>query len=175
MLYEESRPIGGSPRSFLLRLAGRPWKRWKLWATRGAPTRQHCSPPIAILSGMRLDEERLGTLRRWGEALIHADSEERAAAGRAILMLLEEIDQLQAELGRTHQELSQLAAASSDETKEALEEPASTLQERVYRVLRRDSGSGSRGEPLEEVESHPDGDEMTTSARSWIEGLRRQE
>lgn len=123
---------------------------------------------------MRLDEERLETLRRWGHGLMQAESEERAAAGRAILMLLEEIHRLQIELRRTQQELSQSVASSSNENVEVLEEPVSTLQERVHRMLRRDSGAASRAEPSEEAEPRPDPD-ATLAARSWIEGLRRHE
>jgi hypothetical protein len=47
---------------------------------------------------MRLDEERLEALRSWGERLGQASGEEHAAIGRAILMLVEEIDRLHIEL-----------------------------------------------------------------------------
>ena len=42
------------------------------------------------LGRMRLDEDKLEALRRWGRGLQQAGSEESAAAGRAILMLIAE-------------------------------------------------------------------------------------
>jgi hypothetical protein len=48
--------------------------------------------------GTRLDAEKLETLRRWGEGLREVGSEELAAAGRAILLLLDEIDRLHIDL-----------------------------------------------------------------------------
>lgn len=47
---------------------------------------------------MRLDEAKLEALRRWGQGLRGASTEEHAAAGRAILMLIEEIERLRLEL-----------------------------------------------------------------------------
>jgi len=41
-----------------------------------------------------LDEEKLGLLRGWGEGLARDQRDEVAAAGRAILMLIDEIDRL---------------------------------------------------------------------------------
>jgi hypothetical protein len=46
----------------------------------------------------RLDEEKLDVLRRWGEGLQHDDREELRAAGRAILLLIEEIEHLHVDL-----------------------------------------------------------------------------
>ena len=45
-----------------------------------------------------LDEEKLETLCRWGEGLTRDAREEVAAAGRAILMLVEEIERLHVDL-----------------------------------------------------------------------------
>lgn len=42
----------------------------------------------------RLDEEKIDLLRRWGEGLQHDDRDELRAAGRAILLLIEEIERL---------------------------------------------------------------------------------
>ena len=41
-----------------------------------------------------LDEEKLETLRWWGDGLTRDGREEVAAAGRAILMLVEEVERL---------------------------------------------------------------------------------
>jgi hypothetical protein len=46
----------------------------------------------------RLDEEKIELLRRWGEGLERDDREEVRAAGRAILLLIEEIDRLHVDL-----------------------------------------------------------------------------
>jgi hypothetical protein len=45
-----------------------------------------------------LDEEKLETLRRWGDGLTRDEREEVAAAGRAILMLVEEVERLHVDL-----------------------------------------------------------------------------
>jgi hypothetical protein len=46
----------------------------------------------------RLDEERLEILRSWGVGLASDDREELRAAGKAITVLIEEIDRLQVDL-----------------------------------------------------------------------------
>ena len=46
----------------------------------------------------RLDEERLEILRSWGIGLGSDDREELRAAGKAITVLIEEIDRLQVDL-----------------------------------------------------------------------------
>jgi hypothetical protein len=46
----------------------------------------------------RLDEERLEILRSWGAGLAFDDREELRAAGKAITVLIEEIDHLQVDL-----------------------------------------------------------------------------
>jgi hypothetical protein len=55
------------------------------------------------VSRMQLDEEKLETLRRWGDGLREVGSEELAAAGRAILLLVDEIDRLHIELWHRQQ------------------------------------------------------------------------
>ena len=46
----------------------------------------------------RLDEERLEILRGWGAGLASDDREELRAAGKAITVLIDEIDRLQVDL-----------------------------------------------------------------------------
>jgi len=46
----------------------------------------------------RLDEERIEILRGWGLGLASDDREELRAAGKAITVLIEEIDRLQVDL-----------------------------------------------------------------------------
>jgi regulator of replication initiation timing len=122
---------------------------------------------------MRLDEDKLEALRRWGEGLRQAGGEEYAAAGRAILMLIEEIERLRLELSRVDEELGGVEPVSSDEAGEDREEPvASALHDRLERVLRRGFDSGTGPEPVEEG-SGLESDRTTTSPQSWIEALRR--
>lgn len=51
----------------------------------------------------RLDEEQLETLRAWGEGLAADGRDELEAAGRAILMLAEEIEFLNVDLWHMRQ------------------------------------------------------------------------
>ena len=115
---------------------------------------------------MRLDEAKLDELRRWGWALREAGREESVAAGRAILMLIEELEGLQLELARAREHLDRSDGAPDDESDVAMGDPvASALHERVEQTLGRDS---------DESDPSLEGDGETTSARSWIETLRRQ-
>ena len=64
----------------------------------------------------RLDEERLEILRGWGAGLAADDREELRAAGKAITVLIDEIDRLQVDLwnARVHErEAFEPVAASS--------------------------------------------------------------
>jgi hypothetical protein len=58
----------------------------------------------------RLDEERLETLRGWGTGLSTNARDELRAAGKAILMLVDEIDRLEADLWNARAEAKQGAA-----------------------------------------------------------------
>jgi hypothetical protein len=62
-----------------------------------------------------LDEEKLDTLGRWGEGLTHDGREEVAAAGRAILMLVEEIERLHVDLWNARQLFRQEQPSNTDE------------------------------------------------------------
>jgi hypothetical protein len=126
---------------------------------------------------MRLDEDKLETLRRWGEGLRQAGGEEYAAAGRAILMLIEEIEQLHIDLWHVREQLSQAAPLASEETAGDLEKPvAVTLHERLQRALRRDSDAfpDTRPQPVEEAARGTESERRETSPQSWIDALRRQ-
>jgi hypothetical protein len=130
------------------------------------------SPQYSIR--MRLDEDKLEALRHWGEALRQSDGEERSAAGRAVLMLIEEIERLRLELRRAGEQMN--AAGHTEELEEPSSTPSSTLQQRLHRVLGRESAplSDSVPEPVEYDESDIGSDEMKTSPQAWIESLRRQ-
>jgi len=63
----------------------------------------------------RLDEERLEILRTWGAGLSTSGRDELRAAGKAIVMLIEEIDRLQADVwmaGEAAVQRARLAAAT---------------------------------------------------------------
>ena len=73
----------------------------------------------------RLDEERLEMLRSWGSGLSTSSRDELRAAGRAILMLVEEIDRLQVDVWNAR------AAATRDVEQRSSQSLASTLRERL--------------------------------------------
>ena len=77
---------------------------------------------------MRLEDDRLEELRRWGRGLRETGGEEQAAAGRAILMLIEEVERLRLELLR------------EQSTREDL---ASTLRERLAPAAGGDGAAAS--------------------------------
>jgi hypothetical protein len=74
-----------------------------------------------------LDEEKLETLRRWGEGLTRDGREEVAAAGRAILMLVEEVERLHVDLWNATRLFPQEQQPGTD-TQTPRAEPASAAQ-----------------------------------------------
>ena len=74
----------------------------------------------------RLDEERLEILRTWGTGLSASDRDELRAAGKAIVMLIEEIDRLQADVwmaGEAAVQRARIAAAATVAPPEPEPEP----------------------------------------------------
>ena len=74
----------------------------------------------------RLDEERLEILRAWGAGLSTSDRDELRAAGKAIVMLIEEIDRLQADVwmaGEAAVHRARAAEAAADRAPEPEPEP----------------------------------------------------
>jgi len=120
---------------------------------------------------VQLDEEKLEALRSWGERLRQASGEESAAVGRAIVMLVEEIDRLHIELWHARMKLREEEPVATDGATEVQEEPvAARLHTRLRQALRRDVAP----EPVEE-QPRPEPDAATTaSAQAWIAALRRQ-
>jgi hypothetical protein len=121
---------------------------------------------------MPLDEEKLEALRSWGERLRQAGVEESAAVGRAILMLVEEIDRLHIELwqARMRPSAEEGESAETDGATGSVEgQVTSSLHGRLHRALRRDAAA----EPVEESGSDTPSD-STTSPQAWIAALRRQ-
>lgn len=124
---------------------------------------------------MHLDEEKLEALRSWGERLRQTSGEEYAAVGRAILLLVEEIDRLNidlwnARLQQQQQQEEQLESHPAGWEREQDSVP-STLHGRLRRSLRRgsDSSAAEREEPP--VGTAADG---TSSVRAWLDSLRQQ-
>lgn len=120
---------------------------------------------------MQLDEEKLEALRSWGERLRQAGGEEYAAVGRAILMLVEEIDRLHIELWHARMRPSErIPPAIVEQAAEVHEEPvASSLHERLQKVLRRDRSSDPVAQPAPGAEGV-----APEAAQAWIAALRRQ-
>jgi hypothetical protein len=90
----------------------------------------------------RLDEERLEILRAWGAGLSTSGRDELRAAGKAIVMLVEEIDRLQADVWNTRATAirSQVAGIVPSEDAEPARAPVEasealtlTLSERIAR------------------------------------------
>jgi hypothetical protein len=80
--------------------------------------------------GDRLDEERIEILRGWGAGLAGDSREELRAAGKAITVLVDEIDRLQVDLWNARVDNRppfEPVAASSKEI-------ADTLQDRVAKA-----------------------------------------
>lgn len=120
---------------------------------------------------MQLDEEKLEALRSWGERLRQSGGEEYAAVGRAILMLVEEIDRLHIELWHARMQPSEQTPPASEQAAEIHEEPvASSLHGRLQKVLRRDRSQ----DPVAEPAPGPEGGPPPESAQAWIAALRRQ-
>lgn len=93
---------------------------------------------------MRLDAEKLEILRRWGDGLSREDRDETRSAGRAILLLIEEIERLHIDLwhARTGDvaggapEPAAAAQAHDEEVGAELAEELSTpLRDRLARWL----------------------------------------
>jgi hypothetical protein len=130
---------------------------------------------------VQLDEEKLEALRTWGERLRQASGEEYAAVGRAILMLVEEIDRLHIELWHARMPPGEEEVAATDVATEDEEPVVSGLQARLQKVLRREVAADP--DPVEQpaLETEPVTTEPVTpepvateSAQAWIAALRRQ-
>jgi hypothetical protein len=85
-----------------------------------------------------LDEEKIELLRRWGEGLQRDEREEIRAAGRAILLLIEEIDQLHVELWN-ERTAGRAVAPFEDELLETAPDVESSLRARLRQLRRRRS------------------------------------
>jgi hypothetical protein len=121
---------------------------------------------------MPLDETELEELRRWGHALREARSEESVAAGRAILMLLDELERLRLELRLAGSRPGGTSQVASSKIEAVPNQPVSSaLHGRLRRALGDDGDRSLSGSPEPVEKSDPT---EAALARSWIETLRRQ-
>ena len=84
----------------------------------------------------RLDEEKLEKLRTWGAGLGEDQREEVRAAGRAILLLIAEIEQLHVDLWNARARVGGGAADAGTAAAPADEFPAEDLERPLRRKLR---------------------------------------
>jgi len=82
----------------------------------------------------RLDEERIEILRSWGAGLASDDREELRAAGKAITVLIEEIDHLQIDLWNARV-VEPAPMLVPPEPEPMAGTPATTLRDRLARVM----------------------------------------
>jgi hypothetical protein len=81
----------------------------------------------------RLDEDKLEQLQRWGAGLASAENQELRATGKAILLLIEEVEALHVELWN-----AKTAVAAVDDTgPEAAEDEEVSLDRTLGGRLRR--------------------------------------
>jgi hypothetical protein len=93
----------------------------------------------------RLDEEKLEMLRAWGEGLVNDGRDELRAAGRALLMLVEEIELLHVDLWHARQHAAEEAEIQRAGSWESRRQLGLALQRRIS-TLRRRGLSGSADE-----------------------------
>jgi hypothetical protein len=101
----------------------------------GAPGRE-------VVLSERLDEDKLDQLRRWGAGLAGDENQELRATGKAIMLLIEEIEALHVELWN-----AKTAVATADED-DALEDDSQDGLDRTLgaRLRRLSRGPTRRGQ-----------------------------
>jgi hypothetical protein len=93
----------------------------------------------------RLDEEKLEILRTWGEGLLNDGRDEIRAAGRALLMLVEEIERLHVDLWHARHHAAKETEMKRAEPYKSQRHLGGTLIRRIS-VLRNRGLSGSADE-----------------------------
>jgi hypothetical protein len=92
----------------------------------------------------RLDEDKLEQLRRWGTGLAGTDEEELRATGKAILLLIDEIEALHVELWNAKADATRPEETEPESDGEPAEEAErsldGTLGGRLRRLGRRSAG-----------------------------------
>jgi hypothetical protein len=82
----------------------------------------HLAPHRHMVGPVSLDEQKLSLLRAWGSGLERDEREEVAAAGRAILLLIDEVEQLHVELW--HARTAPAPPPAEEQPEEPAEPPA---------------------------------------------------
>ena len=89
----------------------------------------------------RLDDEKLETLRSWGTGLAAEGRDELRAAGKAILILIEEIERLQVDVWHTREtsppESPPEPSPARNDSEAHVLEPAPTLDTTLRGLVRR--------------------------------------
>jgi len=93
----------------------------------------------------RLDEEKLEMLRTWGEGLLSDGRDELRAAGRAISMLVEEVERLHVDLWHARQDTAREMEMQSAESHESQRQPGLALQRRIKAFRSRRLSSSADG------------------------------
>jgi hypothetical protein len=93
----------------------------------------------------RLDEDKLELLRTWGEGLSNDGRDELRAAGRALLMLVEEIERLHVDLWHARHHNAKETEMQRAESGESQGQLGPTLLRRIG-ALRKRGLSGSADE-----------------------------
>jgi len=88
----------------------------------------------------RLDEEKLEQLRRWGAGLAGTEDQELRATGKAILLLIEEIESLHVELWHAKAEAVRPEKPEPEVIPETDGSLEGTLGARLRRLGRRSAG-----------------------------------
>ena len=92
-----------------------------------------------------MDEDKLEQLRRWGTGLAGTEDQELRATGKAILLLIEEIESLHVELWNARAAATRPEEPGPEPEPELVEETASSLEGTLGARLRR-LGRRSAGE-----------------------------
>ena len=91
----------------------------------------------------RLDEEKFDLLRLWGEGLLKDPREEVRAAGKAILLLIEEIEHLHVDLWHARSAIETEAERPGDEVADEELDFLGALRASIARLHSRQSPTAS--------------------------------
>ena len=92
----------------------------------------------------RLDEDKIEQLRRWGAGLSNDDNHELRATGKAILLLIEEIEGLHVDLCNAKAMPEQVEPDTGDQDARSDANLDRTLRARVRRLSSRGPSRGGR-------------------------------
>ena len=91
----------------------------------------------------RLDEEKFNLLRHWGEGLLNDPRDEVRAAGKAILLLTEEIEHLHVDLWHARSAIETESGRPGDEVAAAELDFLGALRASIARLHSRESPAPS--------------------------------